>query len=148
VECWEGAGIQRPGAIHTMSSNFDEVIRTIESTPLYGSYQTTVYVPPGENKEDIILKMSDEMRKFGARKYPYKSEKLNIITEISAIIFRFRFSMSIPQNGMIVFCGLEKTTDYGLTRPINTMIEPPNPVKEFKVVVGKKFETETAKELI
>lgn len=131
-----------------MSTEFDEVLKRIESTPLYGQYHTTVYVPPGEKKEDVISRMSEEMRKFDARKYPYKSEKLNIITEISAIIFRVRFSMSMPQNGMIIFCGLEKTTDYGLTRPINTVVEPPTPVKQFKVVVGKKFETETAKELI
>jgi len=131
-----------------MSSEFDEVLRQIDSTPLYGVYHTTVYVPPGEKKDTVISKMSDEMRKFCARKYPYKSEKLNIITEISAIIFRFRFSVTIPPNGVVVFCGLEKTTDYGLTRPINTMIEPPNPVKEFKIVVGKKFETETAKGLM
>jgi peptide subunit release factor 1 (eRF1) len=130
-----------------MSSNFDEVIRDIESTPLYGSYHTTVYVPPGVKPEAVISKMSEEMKRFDARKYPYKSEKLNIITEISAIIFRFRFVI-IPQNGMVVFCGLEKTTDYGLTKPINTVVEPPHPVKEFKVVVGKKFETETAKALI
>lgn len=130
------------------SIEFDEAIREIDKLPLYGSYHTTVYVPPGAKQEYILSRMSDEMQRFDTRKYPYKSEKLNILTEISAIIFRFRFSVGIPQNGVIVFCGLEKTTDYGLTRPINTMIEPPNPIKEFKVVVGKKFETETARGLI
>ena len=131
-----------------MSTEFDEVIREIDSTPLYGSYHTTVYVPPGESPAYVISKLTDEMRIADTRRFLNRGAKLHLLTEISAIIFRFAFRMEMPENGIIVFCGLEKTTDYGLTKPINRTVEPPTPIKEFKIVVGKKFETETAKALL
>jgi len=130
------------------SSDFSETIREIEHTPLYGHYHTTVYVPPTESPARIIAKLSDEMKIASERRYSHKSAKLLLLTEISAIIFRFAFKMDMPENGLIVFCGVEKTTDYGLTRPINRTVEPPTPIKEFKIVIGRQFETGIAKTLV
>ena len=150
MERGKTAGIQRQSSIHTMTGDFEEVLIELERKPLSGSYHTTVYIPPGEPHEKLLAALTGEMHKTEERRYEYppKNSKLKLQAEISAIIFRFHLRGDIPENGMVIFCGIEKTTDYGLTRQINIAIEPPTPVKEFKFVVGKKFETVTAKSLV
>lgn len=134
----------------TEEGDFIEVLTEIERKPLSGAYHTTVYIPSTEPRDHLLLTLAGEMRKTEGRRYeyPYKNSKLHLQTEISAIIFRFYMRGDIPENGVIVFCGIEKTTDYGLTKPVNIVVEPPSPIKEFKFIVGKRFETETAKSLI
>lgn len=136
----------------TQSENFRETLIEIDRKRLHGMFHTTIYVPPKEPITRVLSVLSEEMKKAHWKRHSiaknYKSHLINLETEISAMIFKFQFHMDVPQNGLIVFCGFEKTTDYGLNRPINIAVEPPQPVKEFKLIIGEHFDTEQAKRLV
>lgn len=136
----------------TQSENFRETLIEIERKRLHGCFHTTIYVPPKEPITHVLSALSDEMKKANWKRHSvarnFKAQLISLETEISAMIFKFQFHMSMPENGVIVFCGFEKTTDYGLNRPINITVEPPQPVKEFKLIIGEHFDMEQAKMLI
>ena len=127
-----------------MDSEITEILSELDSMSLFGTYHTSAYLPAEETRESILEKLNNEIHNVMIMRitYPLKTNRRHILDEVESVVNFFNHIME-RENGVVIFCGLRKTTDYGLYVPIIKRINLPKPIK-YQFHIGKRFVTKPA----
>jgi peptide chain release factor subunit 1 len=96
---------------------------------------TTLYVPPTKSLIDVINFVKTELA--GADNIKSKTNRKNVIDNLTAILSELTMLKDIPENGLVFFFGIQE--EGGTNEEIRQMIIPPAPISQFIYICGREF---------
>ena len=96
---------------------------------------TTIYVPPTKSLIDAIGFVKMELA--GADNIKSKTNRKNVVDNLTAILSELTKLNSIPENGIAFFFGIIE--EGGTTKEIRDMVVPPAPISQFIYICGREF---------
>ena len=96
---------------------------------------TTLYVPPTKSLIDVINFVKTELA--GADNIKSKTNRKNVIDNLTAILSELTMLKDIPENGLAFFFGIQE--EGGTNEEIRQMIIPPAPISQFIYICGREF---------
>jgi peptide chain release factor subunit 1 len=96
---------------------------------------TTIYVPPTKSLIDAIGFVKMELA--GADNIKSKTNRKNVVDNLTAILSELTKLNGIPDNGIAFFFGIME--EGGTTKEIREMIVPPAPITQFIYICGREF---------
>ncbi len=93
-----------------------------------GTELISVYIPPHKHISDVTAYLRNEFSQSSNIKS--KSTKKNVSSAIESIMSRLKTFNTVPENGLVVFCG-EVAAGGDQTRMVQYVLEPPEPMTAF-----------------
>lgn len=121
-------------------------ISKLQSKSGNGTELISLYIPGTKQINDIVNRIRDEYNSCGNIKS--KTTKVNVQKGLNTILLRLQQYKTVPENGLIIFCG-EISADRGdKTNFEYYTFTPPTPVKSFKYTCDSTFKINEAINLL
>lgn len=110
-----------------------------------GTELISLYIPVSKRVDDIVNRLRSEHSSCGNIKS--KQTRTNVQRALSTIIKRLQGTRSVPENGLIIFCGTIVQERGDRTEFEYRALTPPSPIQSFSYTCGAKFVTDAATDL-
>lgn len=125
--------------------DFKKAMQEIVDLRGRGTELISVYVPSSRQISDVQSYLRNEYSQSSNIKS--KSTKKNVMGAIESIMSRLKTYRSVPENGLVLFCG-EIPTVGDQTRMVQYVLEPPEPISTFLYRCDSTFYTEPLLDMI
>lgn len=132
-------------AIDRAKYDFKKAMQEIVDLKGRGTELISVFVPVGRQISDVQAYLRNEYSQSSNIKS--KSTKKNVMGAIESIMSRLKTYRTVPENGLVLFCG-EIPTSGDQTRMVQYVLEPPEPITTFLYRCDSQFFTEPLMEMI
>jgi len=117
-----------------------KTLDTLASKEGRGTELVSLYVPPGRQISDVIAMLKDEWGT--ASNIKSTTTRKNVQDAIVRVIQRLKLFKTVPENGLVIFCGAIPHGGPGSERLETYVVTPPEPIYIYLYRCDAKFHLE------
>jgi len=125
---------------------FQKLIKELESKEGRGTELISLYIPPGRQISDVMNALKQEYSQ--ASNIKDRRTRHHVLDALTSCMQRLKLFKSVPENGLIIFCGYTSTDVPGNERMEVHIIIPPEPINIYLYRCDSRFYLDPLKEIL
>ncbi|MEM0084963.1 MAG: peptide chain release factor aRF-1 [Candidatus Methanomethylicia archaeon] len=123
-----------------------KLIKELESKEGRGTELISLYIPPGRQISDVMNALKQEYSQ--ASNIKDRRTRHHVLDALTSCIQRLKLFKTVPENGLVIFCGYISTGIPGDEKMEIHMIIPSEPIRTYLYRCDSKFYLDPLKEII
>jgi len=123
-----------------------KLIKELENKEGKGTELISLYIPPGRQISDVMNALKQEYSQ--ANNIKDRRTRHHVLDALTSCMQRLKLFKTVPENGLVIFCGYVSTGIPGNENMEIHLIVPPEPIKTYLYRCDSKFYLDPLKEII